>query len=114
MSWPHHRRTSAHPASSQSRNAALFSGCGAISGLTSSDSAGCHGRELSLNADASHSKRAATQMAQYENPAISSRSGGGMRTGGHQIEMAARTAPGTSTANSATMLKGAVPAASQE
>src|SRR6266516_133922 len=109
-----HRRTSAHPASSQISIATLFSGCGAISGLTISVSAGCHGRELSLNADASHSKRAATQIAQYENPVTSSRSGGGMRSGGRQMVTMAMTAPGTSTPISAAMLNGARPAATQQ
>src|SRR5712691_1482966 len=109
-----HRRTSAHPASSQISIATLFSGCGAISGLTRSVSAGCHGRELSLNADASHSKSAATQIAQYENPVTSSRSGGGMRAGGRQMVTMATAAPGSSTPISAAMLNGAVPAATQQ
>src|SRR6266704_1737539 len=114
MSFRRHRLTSAHPASSQIGNAALFSRCGAISGLTRSVSDGCQGSEPSLNADASHSKRTATQIAQYEKPATSSRSGGGIRAGGRQLATTAIMAPGTSTPISAAVLNAAALAATHE
>src|SRR6266480_5096403 len=49
-----HRRTSAQPTSTHSRNAALLMRCGPSSGLIRSVSDGCQGSELSLYAEASH------------------------------------------------------------
>ena len=56
--------TRAQPASSHTRNAPLRTGCGWISGSISAVSDGCHGWEPDRNADASHSRVAAMQMAQ--------------------------------------------------
>src|SRR5262249_33776014 len=59
-----HLRTSAQPTSIHTKNAVLLMMCGSSSGLIRSVSDGCQGSELSLYAEASHSNRAATQIAQ--------------------------------------------------
>src|SRR5215470_2171677 len=74
---------------------------------------GCHGQELSRQADASHSKNAARQITQYDIPVMSSSSGGGIRSGGRTKAMVPRTAPGMRTPIRAPRLNGAVPATTQ-
>src|SRR5262249_10502870 len=109
-----YRLTRAQPASSHTRIAALLTRCGSMGGSIRLVNDGCHGQELSFQADASHSKNAARQITQYDIPVMSSSSGGGIRFGGRTKAMVPRTAPGMSTPIRAPRLNGVVPASTQE
>src|SRR6516164_9678252 len=108
-----YRLTKAQPASSHARTTALLIRCGPMSGSIRLVNDGCHGQELSRQADASHSKNAARQITQYDIPVMSSSSGGGIRSGGRTSAMVPRAAAGNSTPIRAPRLNGVVPATTQ-
>src|SRR5215471_12956903 len=93
--------------------ATVLTRCGASIGSTRLVKDGCQGQELSRQADASHSKNAASKIIQYDMPIMSSWSGGGMRAGGLVAAISPSTAPGRTTPTRAPRLNGAASATTQ-